>query len=256
MGTRPGKDQKLKAAELKLKAAQKLDQSKMRDPNNPLKSAMAGDQSSAKTMNAAVAHDVKVQEVATLPDINTTEALEPIVEELEAEIKEEDAAKVEKKRLAKETEDEIERRAEERFQEKMAVKGRQTIVTVPASNEPGNHRDCCVKMVKAIEIINRYKNGITGHDADIKIWLKMLDKVKKLAKVFSKSSPSIAVPKGKRNWSGIDLKCGHDGRENRVYKNEFIGACMMLIEASADLNWKGQMWTDYTRSILKSLQKD
>lgn len=260
MGTRSGKTQRVKAAELKLKAAQKFDQDKMRNPNNPLKSARSSDQSRANSMNTAVKADVKEQKKAAavkeadtpLPDINTTEELGPIVDDLKAEIKSEDDAKVEMKRLALERKDEIEALAEELFQEKMATRGRQTVVTVPATNDPDNHRDCCNKVVKAIELINRYKKAIKGgNKKDVTTWLDILDKVNDHAKSFSKATPKIVVPEGRRNWSGFDIVCGSDDRENRIYKNEFIGACMILVEVSA----KGQKWIDYTRSILKELQK-
>ena len=255
MGTRKGKSQKLKDAELKLKAARQADQASMRNPDSPLKSARSADQSSANAMNMAVEKDKKEHEKNAdkdLPDTNTTEALEGDVADLKADIKSEDDAKVEKKRLADERDAEIEERAEERFQKMMETRNRQTVSTIPAANDPGNHRDCCIKIAKSIKIINKYKTGITGcNEADVKIWLGMLDKINKSALSFSRALPDITAPTGRRNWSGFDLVCGDDDRESRIYKNEFIGACMILIEASAD----GQKWVDYTRSILKQLQK-
>jgi len=261
MGTRKGKNQQLIEAELKLKAEQNADQAKMRDPQNSLKSAKASDQSSANAMNAAVNQDVKAQEKQAAEEAaasrQTGEAQDK-VDELQADIKSEKNAKIEAKRFADEKEAEIERRSEERYQKKMATRQRQSVVTVPTANDADNFRDCCVKIYKAIEKINRLKNGLCGGtEKDVKIWLEMLKPVKDRAKSFSKKSPNITVPTGRRNWHSFNLICGDDDRENRIYRNEFIGACMQLVEASVYLpdDWLGSKWIDYTKAILKELQK-
>lgn len=278
MGTRQGKSQQLKDAELKLKAAGKQDQLDMRNPDSPLKSAKARDQSSANKMNAAVQKDLKNQEKEgaagtetenseteaksediDLNDLNTTEELEPIVEKLAADIKAEEDEKAEKKRLADEMEEEIELRAETRYQEKMKTRLNQEVVTVPAANDPNSHPECCLKLTEAIEGINRLKSGIKSpHEQDVKIWLGMLTEVKKSAKAVSKAPPTITKPTGRRNWAGFDVVCGDGDRENRIYKNEFIGSCMLLIETSENLPsaWLGQNWIGYTKGILKQLQSD
>jgi hypothetical protein len=265
MGTRQAKSKKLKEAELKLKAARRADQLAMRNPDNPLKSAKANDQSNANKINAAVAADVKKQEgqdaadaaEKDLPVINTTEELEPIVEELKSEIQTEEDAKVEENRLKEEMEEEIERRAEKRFQEKMATRQRQEVVTAPSVGDPTSHKDCCLKLVKAIEGINRLKSGITSlSEKDVKNWLQMLTAVKKRAATFSTLLPKIDVPEGKASFAGFDLVCGDNDRENRIYINEFIGYCEWLIEASVHIpsDWSGQKWVGYTKQILKALK--
>ncbi len=260
MGVRAGKDQKLKDAELKLKAEQQGDQLKMRNPDNPLKSAKATDQGSANAINAAVEKDNKAQEKAAknadkaLPE--TTDELQDVVDDLKEEVKTSADEVLEKKRLADERDADIEARAIELAKKMTATKTSQTVNTIPAVNDPDNHRDCCLKLVKAIEAINRLKSGLTGGDAkDIAIWLVMLTAVKKRAKTFSQLPPIIDVPEGARNFRGLDLECGDNDRENRIYKNEFIGSCQQMIDASYHMpeSWLGDKWLDYTKSIIKAL---
>jgi len=237
-------------AAIKLKAAEKAHL----QPGSNLKTGRSSNQSGAAAMNAAVKRDVEKQaqeneQTAT----KLEEAQEDFDEKSEIVVQEEDAEKA-KKLAAVEQEKEIERRAEARFQKKMAAVPKTVTAPMPSVVDPHDHTYCCHRATQTIDYIGKLLTGLPVEKPAMSVWLKMLDSLAVKTQARSKGPAVFKVPKKMTYFGSIKGDFGSD-RKNDIFMNEFRGHCENLITVLEDFSgdWQHPL-IFYTRALIKAIE--